>query len=164
MIFMAETLCILIGMLPLMAGYYESGLSLIAIGCFIVGLFWLLSQWRKWAWVASLGLFCFVSAAGIGIWFGLSPVMMVFSVLGNLLAWDLADFSRRLQDAAPDDDLQKLENNHLVRLASLGTISLALTLTALLLHLRISFGWMMLLTVVAIFGMMQLVNRVRRGG
>ncbi|MGA2489422.1 MAG: hypothetical protein ABSF99_04440 [Anaerolineales bacterium] len=80
------------------------------------------------------------------------------------MAWDLADFSRRLQDAAPDDDLQKLENNHLVRLASLGTISLALTLTALLLHLRISFGWMMLLTVVAIFGMMQLVNRVRRGG
>jgi hypothetical protein len=58
--------------------------------------------------------------------------------------------------------LRKLEKKHLIRLVSLVAVGLALILAALFLHLRISFGWVFLLTVAAVLGMVQLVNRFRR--
>jgi hypothetical protein len=164
LILAAETICILAGTLPLVAGFFQSNLSPVAIGCFMIGLIWLLSQWRRWIMVASFGLFVFVVAAGIGIWIGLSPFLMAVSVLGSLSAWDLAGFSLRLRRAAPEDDLRKLEKNHLVRLAGLAAIGLVLILAAAFSHLRISFGWLFLLAIAVVLGMMQLVNHLRRGG
>ena len=87
---------------------------------------------------------------------------MAFSVLGSFLAWDLADFSRRLQHAAPEDDLRQLEKRHLLWLAGLGAIGLSLNLMALLIHVQLSFGWMFLLALVAVLGMVQLVKRFQR--
>ncbi len=163
MLVASKTICILAGTMTLMAEYYHSKFSLVAIGCFVIGLLWLLAEWRRWPWVASPALFVLVGAAGIGAWMGLSPILMAFSVLGSLLAWDLADFSRRLHCAAPEDDLRKLENKHLVRLVILGVIGLSLSLTAMYLNLQISFGWMFLLAFAALLGMMQLVKRLRQG-
>jgi hypothetical protein len=159
-----ETICILAGTLALTAGYYHSSLSPVGIGCFVVGSLWLVSQWRRWTWVASLGLFVFVGAAVLGVWIGLRPIPMAFSVLGSLLAWDLADFSRRSQSAAPEDDLRRLEKKHLLRIAILGVAGLSLSLVAMYLHLQISFGWMFLLAFATVLGMMQLVKRFRQGG
>ncbi len=163
MLLIAEILCILTGMAPLITGYYQSNLSTVAIACFVVGSLWLLSSWRHWAWVASAGLLAFTILAGMGVWTGLSPFLMAESILGSLLAWDLADFSHRRREAAPEDDLRKLEKNHIVRLASLGAIGLSLDLAAVLVHLRISFGWMFILAIATVLGMMQLVKRLRRG-
>ena len=164
MVLPAESICILIGMLPLVAGYFQFNLPPVAIGCLVIGLLWFLSQWRCWAWAASLGLFAFVAMAGMGVWIGLSPVLMAFSILGSLLAWDLDGFSQRLQNAAPEDSLQPLEKTHLLRLALLGTTGLVLILVAVFTHMRISFGWMFLLAFVAVLGMIQLVDRLHRGG
>jgi hypothetical protein len=160
----AETICVLIGMLPLAGSYFQTGLPEVAIGCLAVGLLWLLSQWRRWDWMASIGMLIFCGAAGLGVWIGLSPVLMAISVLASLLAWDLADFYRRLRRAAPEDDLRSLERLHLLRLAGLAGTSLVLILAALLIHLQISFGWLFLLALVAIFGILQLVRRLRQGG
>ena len=158
-----EILCILTGTAPLIEGYYQSNLSTIAIGCFVIGLVWLLARWRQWAWVTSAGLLVFTWLAGMGVWIGLNPFLMALSVVGSLLAWDLADFSRRVRVAAPEDDLRNLEKNHLMRLAGLGAIGLSLDLAALYVHLNISFGWMFLLAIATIMGVMRLVNRLRRG-
>jgi len=151
-------------MIALIAGYYPSHLSSVVVGCLVIGLLWLASQWRDWNWTASLGFFAFTIAAGIGVWIRLNPIMMAFSVFASLLAWDLDDFSHRLREAAPEDDLGTLKKKHLLRLASLGIIGLALMLAALVMHLQISFEWVFLLTLAVIVGMMQLVNRLRRGG
>jgi hypothetical protein len=163
MIPVAEAIATLVGMLSLMGGYYHSSLSPVAIGCFVIGLLWLLSQWRRWSWVPSLGLVVFMGAAMLGLWIGLSPILMTCGVLFGLTAWDLADFSSRLHRAAPEDNLRKLENTHLVRLTLLGLVSLSLSLLAMFLHLQISFGWMFLLAFAVILGMAQLVKRLRRG-
>jgi hypothetical protein len=156
-----ETICILVSITPLIAGYIQFNLLGVAIGCIAIGMLWLLSEWRGWAWMAPAGLFVFGSAAGAGVLLGLSPFLMALSVLGSLSAWDLAGFSRRLRSAAAEDRLQSLKKKHLVRLASLGVISLALMMGALLIHLKISFGWMFILALVVILGLMQMVNRYR---
>ena len=162
MIIIAETICILAGMLPLAAGYFQFDLPLVAIGCLVIGLLWLLSQWRRLDWAASLGMLIFTGASALGVWVGLSPFLLAISVLGSLLAWDLADFSRRLRRAAPEDNLRLLEKQHLMRLAGVGGLSLALTLAALIVHLQISFGWLLLLAIVAVLGLLQLVKRLRQ--
>lgn len=161
MVIAAETICILAGMLLLIAGYLQSQLFTVAVGCFGIGLFWIYSERRGWRWVASVALFIFVSAAGAGVWIGLPPILMALSVLGSLMAWDLASLSRRIKDAAPEDDLRNLEKIHLVQLASLGAAGLVLILAALFIHLRISFGWMFLLVLAVVFGIMQMVRRYR---
>ena len=63
----AESICILAGMLPLIAGYFQFNFFPVAIGCFLIGLLWLFSQGRPWVWVAPLGLSVFVIAAGLGV-------------------------------------------------------------------------------------------------
>jgi hypothetical protein len=164
MVFTVEILCILAGMTPLIAGYIQSGLPMVAIGCFVFGLIWILAEWNRLAWVAPAGLFILITITGIGVWMGLSPFLMAMSVLGTLLAWDLADFSRRLREADQEDELRSLKRNHLVRLAGLAAISLVLILAALLIHLQISFGWLFLLSLAAVLGIMQLIKRLRLGG
>jgi hypothetical protein len=163
-VLLAESICILVGMLSLIAGYIQFNLFPIASGCFIVGSLWLLLLRRRFSWVASSGMIVFGFAAGMGAWIGLSPVLMACSVLGNLLAWDLDDFSRRLQRAAPEDNLRQLGKMHILRLILMGGVGLSLILVASFIHLWISFGWMFLLALVAILGMVQMVNHLRRGG
>jgi hypothetical protein len=158
-----ESVCILLGVLPLIAGYIRFNLSTVAIGCFAIGLLWLFSRQRYRALAASFGLFILTCAAGIGVWIGLSPILMAFSVLGNLSAWELAGFSHRLRQAAPEDNLNQLEKAYLVQLFSVGGISLVLVLVGLLTRIQIPFGWIFLLVLVAVIGMMQLENRLRRG-
>ena len=161
MVLAAEAICILTGMTPLIFGFAQFHLFPVAIGCFGFGILWLLSGWRRLAWVAQAGLAVFIFLAVLGVWIGISPFLMALSVLGSLLAWDLRDFSRRLSRAAAEDDLRGLEKNYLVQLARLGAIGLCLILAALLIHLRISFGWLLVLAFTAVLGMVQLVKRFR---
>jgi hypothetical protein len=162
-----ETLCILAAALSLVAGYIQFGLPQAAVACLVTAVLWLIelfSHWPRLKWVPSAGLLVFILMAGLGAWVGLSLFLPAVSVLFSLWAWDLSDFSRRLRRAAPQDDLRGLEKAHFLRLGVLGGISLALMLTALLVHLQISFGWLFLLALFAILGLLQLVKRVRMGG
>jgi hypothetical protein len=163
-VLISESICVLLGALPLAVGYFQIQLAPVAIGCILIGLLWLLTNRYGWVWAASLGLFMFVTSAGVGVWIGLSPILMAFSVVGSLMAWDLASFSGRLRGAAPEDDLHLLRKRHLVRSASMGVGGSVLILAALFIHVRISFGWMFLLVLVAALGVIQLADRLRRSG
>lgn len=99
----------------------------------------------------------------MGVVTGLSPFLMACSVLGSLAAWDVSDFSRRLQKAAREDDLRQLKEKHVTRLTLLSGIDVVLILAALILRVRISFGWMFLFALGAILGMLQLVKHLREG-
>jgi len=164
MILTAESICILLGMLPLVVGYLQSNLPLAAMGAFAVGLLWLLSRRVFRAWIASIGLFIFVCASGVGAWLGLSPILMAISVLGSLSAWDLAGFFRRLGRAAPEDDLIQLGKKHLVQLGIFMGVSMILALLGLLIRVNIPFWWVFLLVLVTVLGIMKLGNRIQRGG
>jgi hypothetical protein len=160
MILTAELICILLATLPLVVGYLQFNLPLAAMGAFAIGLLWLFSPRKFRVWIAPIGFFIYVCASGIGAWLGLSPIWMAISVLGSISAWDLAGFSRRLARASPGDDLRQMEKRHLVQLACLTGISLVLVLMGLLIHVHIPFWGLFLLTLAAVLGLMQLVNRI----
>ena len=159
-----EWFCILAGTLPLAAGYFQIRWYPGVVFCLAVGAFWILAARLSWSWAAWPGLLVLAAAAAGGILLGFSPLLMAFSLLGILSAWDLQDFNRRLRKAAPGDDLRGLEKSHLLRLALLDTSGLALMLAAVNLHIRINFEWVFLLVLVLVLGMLELVKRLRRGG
>lgn len=155
-------ICILVATLPLAAGYFQVNLPPVTIVCLLAGFIWLISLWQRVDWAASVGLLVVACAAMLGVWLGLSPLLLAISLLSGLLAWDLSDFSNRLRRAACADDLSLLVKRHLLRLGGLGGLSLILMIVALFVHVRISFGWLLLIAIVLIFGLLQLARHLRQ--
>jgi len=128
----------------------------------LFGLGWLLAAWRRWTWFAALGLFLLVAAAVFGLWIGLPFGWMIAGTLGGLFAWDLSDFARRLQQAAPDDDRRALERRHLTRITLVALAGLGLASIAMAVKLEFTFEWALLLAVVTALGLLQLAGWLRR--
>lgn len=116
-------------------GYASQGLVHDASRLLIFGALWLFAKWRGWKWMPSLGLLVIIAAAAYGLWIGLALGWMALGALGSLLAWDLAEFARRLQDAAPTDDVIGMERRHLARVGLVALFGGTLALIALIARL-----------------------------
>jgi len=90
-------------------------------------------------------------------------IILIAGALGGLVAWDLAGLSRRLRLAAASDDVSAIRRRHLVWLGLTAGAGLLLTGGAMLIPLHFSFGWTVVLTLVAILGMARLVSWLFRG-
>lgn len=155
--------CLLGAVLTLAWGYFEVGLEGFVRGWIGFGALWAFALIRRWKWFSALGLFVSLTAAAVGLWFGLAPGWMTAGALFALLAWDLTDFERRLRLAAEDDDVNGLVRVHLVRLSLVALIGFALASIAMLVRLQFSFEWAALMALVAALGLSQLIGWMRRG-
>lgn len=146
-------------------GYADAGRVVLAWALVGIGAAWLLALLRRWYWSAGFGLLVAVSAAGVGIWLGMSAGWLIAGVLAALVNWDLANFLYRLRLSGSDDDRQRrlLEGGHLARLAIVTLAGLALASAAMLLQLRFTFEWMLFLALAGGWGIAQLIGWLRRG-
>ena len=86
---------------------------------------------------------------------------MLAGALSALIAWDLSDFLRRIRVAAPDDDVSSLARRHLLRLAIVTTVGLALSLFGMFFRLQFSFEWAAFLAILSALGVSLLVKRMQ---
>lgn len=142
----------------LLEGYLAAGLVII-----LLGAAWSLAAFFKRIRAASPGMLISALAAGAGVLLGMQFWLVLTGALAGLIAWDLANFSERLQLAAPVDDARGLEKRHLVWLG--GTASLGLLLAAIssLVQMQIPFGWTLLLAVIGVLGLVRFVAWAARG-
>ncbi len=164
MAFIAQFIALIIGTGALAWAYYDAGGVFPALGLVLLGLFWTLGLSQHWTWVPALGLFLLTAAAGAGLWLDLPFGWMLAGVLGALLAYDLADFNRRLRFASKGDNATLLERAHLFRLAILLFIGLGLSTVAILVQLQFTFEWLAFLALAGAWGVSMLVGWLRRGG
>lgn len=159
----ALVLSILIGAGTLAWGYTQVGLSQLARWILLFEAAWLLATWQRWRWFAHIGLaFNFVAAA-LGLWFlNFPPGWMFAGAIAGLLAWDLTDFRYRLRFAANAAERRVVEARHLMRSAFLAVLGFALASLAMVVKLQFNFEWAVLLTVIAVLGLLQLVGWFRR--
>jgi hypothetical protein len=143
-------------------GYVQAGLEIPSRWILIIGIVWLLSQWRHWSWFSSLVLFVFVAFSAFGLILGIDFGWMLAGSIFTLFAWDMTDFRRRLRFAAEDDDSAGMEKRHIARLTLLVLFALLLVTTALFVQVKFTFEWGVLLVVVVVFGLIQLINWFRR--
>lgn len=158
---LVQYVALVVGIGSLARGYLAEGHNTSAYWLLGFGVFWLLAEIRHWRWFASLGFLASVAAAGYGLWIGLPSGWMLSGALAALIAWDLSDFLRRLTEAAPDDEVSGLTRRHLLRLAIVTAIGLALSLVGMFFHLRFSFEWAAFLAILSALGVSLLVRRIQ---
>lgn len=149
---------IIVAMIALALGY---GLGSVWIGVgftLTLGLLWLLGRWRGWGWMVPPAFVLLVGMAAVGLWLGLGAGWMLVGVVAALSAWDLEYFARRLQTAGRAEQAVALERVHLRRLLAVNAAGLALGAIALGIHIRLGFGLMLVLALVAVWGLSRAVR------
>lgn len=162
MSFIAFVFSVLMGVGSLVFAYTGTSYQTFVRGLLVFGALWIYAGFRRWTWFSSGGILLFVAIAGYGLWIGLSTGWLIAGALGGLLAWDLSEFMRRMDYAHETDDVPGMQRRHIARLTIVTSIGLLLASIPMLVHLEITFEWMMLLTLVAVLGVTQLVAWLRR--
>ncbi|GAB4458150.1 MAG: hypothetical protein Kow0070_11340 [Anaerolineales bacterium] len=163
MTLVAMVLSIITGTLSLAYGYSQEGLSRPALWIVLLGIAWLLAEWRRLYWFTSVALLLVVFAAGFGVWQEFPLVWMFAGALGGLLGWDLSDFARRLRYAAPTDNVADMERRHLARVGMVALLGGALAYLSTVLQVRrLAFEAAVGLSLLTAFGLARLVMRLRR--
>jgi hypothetical protein len=142
--------------------YAQAELASLSLFLLFFGIAWLFSLWRNWDWFSSLGLFVAVFAAAIGFWFELNSSWMMAGAAFALFAWDMAEFRRRLRAIIVDDQIRGMERRHIARVSLVILAGMFLVTIALLVQLRFTFEWGVLLVIVILLGIAQLVAWFRR--
>ena len=158
-----QYISIFVGAGSLAWNFYAEGHVSLARWILLFGLLWLVAEIRRWRTAASFGLPVCVAVAGLGLWMDLSLGWMLAGALGALLAWDLADFTRRVEHASPEDDVPALTRRHLLRLTIITAAGLVLSLVGMIARLEFSFEWAAFLALLAALGVTQLVAWMRKG-
>jgi len=160
----AQFATLVVGIISLAWGYYEAGYPLIARLLAGFGLLWLVTQVRRWRWFSGAGFLVTLLAAAVGQWIGAAIGWMVVGVVGGLLTWDLGEFRHRLAYAAEDDDIRGLERRHLARVTIVAVIGTLLGTLVMVVQVRFTLEWGILLGIVAAWGVSQMVSWIKRGG
>ena len=159
----ALVLSILLGTASLAIGYAQAGAAGYAIWFLLLAALWILAQFRKWYWFASIALIVMIFAAAYGVWLGYPAVWMVLGAVGGLLGWDLSDFARRLSYSSPMDDTRALEVRHLERVGIVAALGLGLALLSIVLRFeRLAFEVAVGLLILAALGLTRLVIGLRK--
>ena len=163
MTIVALVLSITMGTGSLVYGYSQMGLTNAARWFALLGILWLLAQWRKYYWFSSLALFIIIVAAAYGVWVEFPTVWMLLAALGGLLGWDLSDFARRLSYAAGTDDVAGMERRHLARVGIVAALGFGLALLSLYVQInRLAFEVAVGLVLLAALGLTRLVIGLRK--
>jgi len=136
---------IILATLLLVLGYALSPAWPWAAFVAVVGGLWLLGQWQRWRWAASVGLGLLVVAGALGIWLGVAAGWVLFGLVAALSAWDLAHFARWLGGAERVVGRYEMERRHLRRLLLVDAVGLLLGGVALLVRIQIAFALLLLI-------------------
>lgn len=127
-----------------------------------VALVWLFGDSRRRTWLSSFGLIGFLSLAAFGIWQNMPPGWMILASVAALIAWDLSQFDSRLRSAKRIEHEMDLIRAHARRLLIVAAIGLAVGEIALGVQVEFSFGWALLLGLLAVWGLSHAIGFLRR--
>ena len=154
---------LIVGVGSLAMGYFLQNQAVLARWLVLLGIAWFLAEWNQIRWASSLGLLVSVAAAAYGLWMDLSAGWMLAGAMGALMAWDWAEFSRRIRLSDLDDDARGLERSHLLRLLIVAGAGFLFSVIGMIARMEFSFEWSAFLALLAALGVTQLIARMRRG-
>ena len=144
-------------------GYVLNALWIGAAIIVALGLFWLVGQWRGWRPVSVLVAIFFIFTTAFGVWRGVSTGgWMLFSLVVTLVAWDLDQFTHRLEQAEQIAGETELKRIHLQRLLIVAGLGFLFGGIALRLQFEFNLGWGIFLGLLAIAGLSRIIGFLRR--
>jgi hypothetical protein len=145
--------CPIIGMTCLVVGYAVVGQWLALGGVLIALLAWLFTWNRPSGWLPFAALALSISLSAAGLFAGAPPVPMLLSAGLALAGWDVALLDHTLTGNPSAQAVSLLENRHYRSLALAVGIGLLAAITGRIFHIRIPFGGMILLVILAFIGL-----------
>jgi hypothetical protein len=156
------TIGISLATLLLVLGYAIGGRWIGAAASVALGCLWLVGLRRGWNGIDSLGLVGFTGLATVGIWLALAAPILLASQVATLATWDLDRFAQRLWSAGRVEAEADLTRAHLQRLLAVAGLGLVFGSVALGAQVPLSFGWALLLGVLAILGLSRAIGWLNR--
>ena len=123
----------------------------------ILGILWMVGYLKGWKWQASVMFTLFIGASAIGLWLNLSQWLILLSMVGAISAWDLDHFTQRMRDAGLVVERPNLEKYHIKRLFFVNFFGLFLSVIALNVEVKLGFGTILLLGMIAVLGLNQVI-------
>lgn len=147
----------------LIGGFYFSGKMLELPMAFLpLPLYGLgLLIWR-WGWLRTVGFILLVGINLFALWRGVAPVWLLLSLTAGLLAYDV-DHTRRRWGAVSFQPRQaEMRSRYLQRLLVMGVIGAGVGAAATLFTIRLTFTFVLLLSLLAVWGISQAIAFLRR--
>jgi hypothetical protein len=130
-------------------GYLFAGYWLIVPALLVMAFFWIFTKQRSVFGSASSVLLGFVILAAIGIIADLSLNLMLIACTTALVSWDLMQFNQSRVGNPLHKTNSSLEKYHLQSLASAASAGLMLAFMGSLISVRLPFGVIVLLVLMA---------------
>lgn len=128
MIIVALVICIVISSGSFAWGYWQAGYENAAGWIATLGIFWLVSQWRKWKWFSAPAVLISLGLAVFGVWFKFIPGWMFSGAVFGFFAWDLTEFRQKIKMLYPREDAKGITRRHLIRIGILAVCAVAIAL------------------------------------
>ena len=149
-------------------GYTLSVNGLWVVLYIILGAVWFYGHQRNPGKTASTILVCIVISACLGLFMGVSSWWALLCVIAGLAAWDLDQFTARVTEAGlynqpmVSTQYQEIEDGHLQRLGIVEGLAFISGGFGLILHIRLGFGIVLILSLLGTIGLGQLIGYLRR--
>jgi hypothetical protein len=124
----------------------------------VVGIVWILGQYKHWRWAGNVGLISLTAISGRGVFAGINPLLLLLSVTLALIAWDMNMFLIRIALAERVEKRGYLEKCHYKKLAVTAGTGLILGALSLKLDFNLGFNWLLLLGILLIICMSRLIR------
>jgi hypothetical protein len=157
-------ICLIVSMLCLAAGYGIAGKWIGTVIAIITGLAWLLARKYPDSGLPVICLVVSVCLAVAGRLMGSPPLLMICGSGFALAVWDLVFLDKALGRVSSGIQTRQYERKHLQSLAlALGT-GLFVAFLGRLLNFQIPFVIMLLLVVLAIYGLENIWSGIKKRG
>ena len=138
------------------------GMSVVSVIGLVGGFGWYSKRPVLSDWLISIVWVGIVLAVIMGVLLNLNTILLIFTVIGGLAAWDLVRFDRALAGYPVSEVLLQIEKRHLLLLGSTLLIGGILAVIVTAISVQISFFWVLLLGVVLIFTLSLLVRLMQK--
>lgn len=154
-------ICITIAALTLSSAFAAVGFVLGIAVTLLVSIAWGIFVWRVWLMGSVLCMLIFVLGISLGAILEASRLILLFSLLATLSAWDMAAFQKRLLKSPKLENEDELTRIHLLRLVSVLIIGMILPLLAFGLQFDLKFWQVFLLGILLLVGLSQVFSQFK---
>jgi len=145
--------CLALAGISLAIGYTTNNFLYLGLVALLVSGLGIIANARTLPWMTNLAFIFQTIQSGAGFILEIEPYWLITGIVLALFAWDLQALSFRIMNTARIDNPVSLVLRHISRLLVSAALSLILMMIALSYRIELGFGWLVLLSLVAILAL-----------
>ena len=160
----ALSTAIILSGLALFIGFILIEATPFAIVAAAIAIVWLVGLQLEWHWVSPLAFVLFWGLIVLGSFVKVGVIWLGIGMVSALAAWQFAQFTLRTANYIASDKLNITAARQLIRVLWVAAASIVLIGFTLGTQFELTFGWAMVLALVAFAGLSRVLSYLRKVG